>query len=202
VRLRRFRESLLCHTDVAFLPDVDPARVATMCAYASTRLLGSDRDAGVGDANDKAGRAVEDLLLARWPFAVPGTELLQWGERHPSLWRDAGESLAAVAVRLFARASINLRFHAPALVAVGGTHPVAFAPARCAVRDCDIVPNVYHEGVNVKAPAARQLLALLDGHHDRAAIAAAVGGPYAGSDGAAQLEAALAALGSMAMLVG
>ena len=92
VRLRRYRESLLCHADTAFRSEIDPARIAEMCAYASTRLLASDRGAGEGGASDQAERAVEDLLLARWPLAVPGTELLQWGERHPSLWQDAGES--------------------------------------------------------------------------------------------------------------
>jgi SAM-dependent methyltransferase len=201
VRLRRYRESLLCHAQVASWPQMRPVPVAQLWAYASTRLLGSDRDAN-GRTDDAAGRALEDLLLERWPYAASGPELLQWGESHASIWRDTEASLDALLLRLFAESSINLRFHAPTLVAVGGSHPVAFAPARCAVRDCDVVPNVYHEGVSIGSPAARQLLALLDGGHDRAGIAAAVGEAYSGTEGAARLEAALATLGSMAMLVG
>jgi SAM-dependent methyltransferase len=199
VRLRRYRESLLCHADTPFRTEIDSARAADLYAYASTRLLTFGLDAQ--PKSDADAYALKELLLACWPRAFSVAELSPWHMERNASGRDAGETVEALVIRLFAAASINLRFHAPAVATGGGALPVAFAPARCAVRDHDFLPNVYHEGVRIEAPAARRLLELLDGQHSRAELAAAVGGPYAGVLGGAQLEAALAGLASMAMLV-
>lgn len=198
VRLRRYRESLLCFAGAPFRSEMDPTRLVGLYAYASTRLLRAGLDRCRVD--DVDGHALEELLLARWPHAVAVAELSQWHFQRNAQRRDAG-TIEEVVIRLLASASINLRFHAPTLVTAGGTFPVVFPPARCAAPDHDVLPNVYHEGVRINALVTRRLVELLDGHHDRAELAAAVGGPYADAQGAAQLELTLAGLAAKALLV-
>lgn len=199
MRLRRYRESLLCHAGASFRSELEPASAAGLYAFASTRLLRSGLDAC--EEGDVAGHALKEYLLARWPHAVRVTELSEWHAQNRVRRRDTDETIEALVVRLFAAASVSLRFHAPLLATGEESCPIAFAPARCAARDREVLPNVYHEGVRINARATRRLVELLDGNRSRAELADAVGGPYAGAQGAAQLELSLAGLAAKAMLV-
>jgi hypothetical protein len=199
VRLRRYRESLLCHAELAVVPEIEATRATDLHAYASTRLLASGLDAANGA--DEDGHALKELLVARWPHAIRVADLHESLAQRGYLRSGAEESIKALAVRLFAAGSINLRFHAPPLATAAGTHPAVFPPARCAARDHDVLPNVYHEGVRILDPAVRSLVQSLDGRHNRRELAEAVGGRYAGALGAARLEESLAGLAGMAMLV-
>ena len=82
-----------------------------------------------------------------------------------------------------------------------GERPEAFGAARFINREHDVIPSLYHEALRYADPVARKLLAALDGTRTREEIGAAVGGPFAGPAGRAQLDRALRVLASKALLV-
>jgi hypothetical protein len=204
MRFRPFRNSLLCHADS--LPEfaLHPERVARMHASPAQTVR---KVVGAGKTmryqNDDA-RQVMEVLLARWPETVPVAELAEWfAARKPA----SGAAFAASAplepllLELCIAGLLDLRTRPIAPAKVAGERPTAFGPARWISRDNDVVPNLYHDGIHLGDPIARQLVSLLDGTRTRSDLMLALGEACAGPEGGEKLETALSGLAHRAMLL-
>jgi SAM-dependent methyltransferase len=205
VHFRRFRQSLVCHAGVLSRFVVDPAPLQRMHASASRGLLALAKDGKVADPVDDADvRALKDLLVARWPLAVPvaGLAALLAGPagrrvEHPA---PEGAILNAV-IQTYGTGLLDLHVQPPAVVAKAGERPVAFAPARWQAPHADLVTNVYHEAIEMNDAVHRRLLPLLDGTRTRAELLAETAASFGGTDGARRLETALDDIARAALLV-
>ena len=197
IHFRRFRESLLCHGDAPTRFVVDPSRVLGLHVVASLALRRANAQPGASHPDFVA---IRERLLAQWPRSVAVSDLARWlDERAP---RSADRtSIEALVMELYVADLVDLRSAPVQVAARAGERPEAFAAARWLSRDRDVIPSVYHEALRYQDPLGRKLLALLDGTHTRDELTAALGGPFAGSGGRAQLDRALDVLASKALLV-
>ncbi len=204
LRFRPFRSSLLCRAPA--LPEfrLRPEGVAAMRASPSLVVRRARAaNQSITYTSDHA-RAVVEYLLQRWPGNVLATELAAMlGDRSPHTRADVGDSASTYAMlaELYLSGVVDLRARdvSPALGA--SERPVVFAPARWMGRDADVVPNLYHDGVQLGDPVGRKLVTLLDGTRTRADVLAALGGVRAGPANAQHIDAAIAGLAQRAMLV-
>ena len=207
VRLRRFRQSLLCRSEAQSDTTMHPQRVAAMHASADPSLL---RAAAAGKVTELARgldpvqggggpvRTLLDTLVQRSPAASPVEALReQVGE--------CARPLEAILTDAYVSGVVNLHVHPPALATVAGERPTAASLARLQARTQEDVTSLLHMRVRLQDPNARRLLMLLDGTRDRAALAAAIDGPAFGSDRAqarAFVTHALEQFARLALLVG
>jgi SAM-dependent methyltransferase len=189
VRNRTFRETLLVRAEQS--PDwaVAPQRVFGLHAASPAKPVGridpaSDAPARFQSASGMAvatsrslSKAALLLMAEAWPGTVPFEELLRGAAAE--LGREpAGGDAEALALGLLSTdvSSVLIELHAAPIrfARVPGGRPVALAHARAqAAGGRRVVANRRHEPVRL-ADFARQLLPLLDGSRDRAALADAL----------------------------
>jgi len=181
VRLRRFRQSLLCRVDAAMDTSPLAARIAPMHVSGDRALLqaiaGGKLDEIVRqfDPSGGGGGAVRALLEAiadHAPAALPMAALRD---------RFAGHALPKPFEALIADACISnlviLHVHPPGVVAVPGERPLAGALARYEAVTRNELTSLLHTRVRIPDANARRLVTLLDGTRDRAALVAEINGP-------------------------
>ncbi|MEO8347193.1 MAG: class I SAM-dependent methyltransferase [Betaproteobacteria bacterium] len=202
IHFRRFRESLLCHAHALSQYVVQPSRTLGMHILASLnmrRTAANDASARPPDADLDA---IRSFLLARWPGTVPVAELAQWRQLNAtSAGRAASRPTELLVAELYVAGLVDLRTVPVSAVAVPGERPEAFPAARWINREYEVIPNLYHEALRHQDPIGQKLLALLDGTRTREELMAALGGPFSGPSGRAQLDDVLTTLGSRALLV-
>ena len=197
---RHYRESLLCHAGAISRFEIDPARALQLRATPSldARRTASARSKATHPDSDI--NAISNVLLAHWPRSIPVAELARACAEDPP--RGAARSIArpidTVVMQMHAADILDLRSTSPAVAAVAGNRPQAFAPARWIARERTVVPSVYHEALRFPDAAGRRMLGLLDGSRTRAELCAALGPPF---DTPAGLDHALAILARKALLV-
>ena len=172
--LRRFRHSLLCHADRQPTAEVDRAAVQTL------RVRGDDLSAAPDALRP---------LLEQVPVSVP----------FPELQERSGLPAGELAEALVAAFDVGaVAFHAIPSPAsdTAGERPRASALARSQARPGTVVTTLLNQLVRVTDEPTAQLLRLLDGTRDRAAILEAFPGPL---DPAA-LEGALGKFGELGLL--
>jgi protein-L-isoaspartate O-methyltransferase len=184
VRLRRFRQSLLCRADAA-LRHVDPRQVLGLHASADPSLVRAAEAGKVADlarALDPAGagegpvRALLDGLVGIAPASIAVTSMPISG----ALPRP----LESILTSAFVASIVALHVHPPTVVAAAGERPRASALARYEAATQPHVTSLLHTRVRVLDANARRLLAMLDGDTDRAALARAFADPARGADAA------------------
>jgi len=204
VRLRRFRQSLLQRSDAPAALMLHPARLEAMHVAADLSLA---RAADAGKVDDLARgldppdgarvRPLLDTLIKRSPgsIAVPALR-----KRFPGLPRP----LEAILTDAFVSGIVSMHVHPATLVTEAGARPSASPLARLQARDGDEVTNLVHMRARLPDEHTRRLLTLLDGTHDRAALAKAVNGPAFGHDrdkARAFVDYTLGQFGRLALLV-
>jgi SAM-dependent methyltransferase len=199
VRGRRFRQSLLCHANLAPDRELEPARLAGMSVVAPK--LATDRglvfpavapDAGdptapAADGLDDA-RAIVHTITAAWPRPVTVQDLARaCRARFPDADDDGPvpRRLAEILVGAYGAGAIELHVHVPPLAAEAGERPVAYEVARAQAAVGSRVTNLWHENVDLDDPCARRLVALCDGTRDRPALVAALGDALPPEEGTA-----------------
>ena len=199
IRLRHYRESLLCRAGALQQFVVQPARAASLYVTPSlaTRRAHDARSQAAGDVASP----ITQYLLERWPASVPVAELRAWHARHTAPEGGSVRPIEDWVVERDAEGVVDLRSRPIAAAATPGEHPEVFAPARWLARERDVIPSLYHEGLRFQDPEARTLIALLDGTRTRDAIAQALGGVVTSPAGRARLDAALQVLARKALLV-
>ena len=186
LRLRRFRQSLLCRTDAPADRAMQPQRMHAMHVSASESLL---RAAAAGKAAELAGgldpagggngptREFIDLLVAAAPAAVAVADLKR---RFPPA--ALPRPLEAMLTDAYVANMVVLHVHRATPAVAAGERPIANPLARLQARSREDVTSLLHARVRLPDPNARRLLALLDGTRDRAVLANAMYDPAVGLD--------------------
>ncbi len=171
-RFRRIRHSLLCRGSAGAPFALTPARVAGMHVGAPSALV---RAASAGTLPATAGAEAPMLALLRMlveasPRTVPFTEAAAFLRA-----RLAGsQPIEALLAERWMAGEIELITLPRQIAAGAGDRPVASPVARWQATRRELLTTLRHEGVRLPDPVARELLSLLDGSRDRAALAATV----------------------------
>lgn len=190
-KCRRFRQTLLCHEDVAIERRLGPEKVPAFRLSARRRVqVGDPSAAEPPQGNEALPQAVLDALDDAAPHALTLAEL---GARVPGSDADFLRRLTWAAA---CAGAVQLHVHSPDLAATPGERPVASAVARAQLEHGETVTNLRHDAVKLDDEVVRRLLPLLDGTRKLAALAAALGQPPD------EIDKRLRHLAKLALLVG
>lgn len=173
---RRFRKSLVCRAGIALerVPHLERFHELFAASAATAGALqpdGAQRfEFGKGGAlttNHPLPRAVLCRLGSLWPGSLRVAELPLSG--------FPPEQAADLLMRLVEGEAIELRACPPRLSDGVSEHPAASPLARLQIAEAlSTVTNQRHQTIELADEIARKLVALLDGKHDRAALARAL----------------------------
>lgn len=172
MRMRTFRQTLLCHVDRE-LTEVVPERLEGLAAAAMLRADAPARDGTVTFHGDRGQKLTTDQplviealarLAAAWPAALTIADL--WP---PATAAEDRRVVCEMLLRCYSADLVSL--HAGP-IAVGTSHtprPRVSALARLQARENELVTNLRHQPVELDDDL-RALVALLDGTRDRDAL--------------------------------
>ena len=199
---RRFRQSLLCHADVALGSEVGADRLeglAMSCSLAPQGEAGADgslsyrtADDGPFATRDPVVQAAIAKLRDAWPKALPIGALADAARREAGA--EAGRRLADFALAAFCAGLAQVHVRQPDFAIEAGERPLASALARLQAREAATVTGRLGNTILLDDPLARRLVPLLDGTRDRAALRQATGAD------SPSLERCLAGLARCALL--
>ena len=183
LKWRKFRQTLLCHDDIA-VPDAPiAARVRRLSAASPSEPVSPKPDLSPGVPETFRGargsgattahplsKAVLTLLHERWPEAVPFAELLESASRLVAEAPDP-EGLSEILLATFSAGLIELHVEPPRCVSRVSPCPAVSQLARSQARRGGAVTTPRHATVDVNDEIACRLIALLDGTRDVAALA-------------------------------
>ncbi|HVP46514.1 MAG TPA: class I SAM-dependent methyltransferase [Bryobacteraceae bacterium] len=222
LKLRNFRQTLLCRSEGALDRRLRPACVARMFAASDARPALPEPDltstsalqfnypnGGSMSTNHPLAKAAMMHLGRVWPQALPFSELLRTARALSRRDTSAGAPLeedatwlSDMVVKLYAANFLELHVHAPAFVTKPSARPVSSALARAQVERGSTVTSLRHSSVEVEDEAARQLLTMLDGTRDREQLLLELRQrANSGEITAESLETNLDRLGRLALLV-
>jgi hypothetical protein len=169
---RRFRQSLLC-LDTVRLDRSVPAAALQDLHVASSMPPGPEQPDGTQEFRLRADYTVTTnhpwmkhlltTLAAAWPSTRPLRDFDGWQEQRDSI------------LRLFVAEALRLRITPLRAPRHAGQRPAVAALTRAEIAmGSGFATNLYHSMVDVSAPLLRELVPLLDGTRDRAALAAAL----------------------------
>jgi SAM-dependent methyltransferase len=174
---RMFRQTLLCRAELELDRSPRPTVVGRLAVSSPARPRDErDADAAVTFEGPTGSTLATDHPLVRaalervgdeWPAAAWVGDLIPAG----SSAEDRG-ALCDALLRAYAANLVQLHAHPPALTTSPGAMPEASALARRQARAGDMVTNLRHVSVRIEDDLGRELVALLDGTRDRAALAA------------------------------
>lgn len=170
---RSFRQSLLCHCEVAVDRHVKPERIKNLFLRADVRPLSAEPDLAAGSVEEfegkKEGRIATDLpsgkaallrLGETYPGSVPFEELV-------SSNKGDADSLAMLLVKAHGAGVVEVHSFNPEFASTASDRPLAHPLARLQAADGTIVTTLLHNNVRLEDDLSRQLLLLLDGHRTR-----------------------------------
>ncbi len=203
LRLRRFRQTLLCRAGLAVERPVKPERVRALWAASKARPAGPpEQSTGAVEFRSASGAAAKTVhpvakaalsLLGRvWPRRVAFEDLLR--EIPAATVQDAA-SLAEILWQTCRCGLVELHAWPGGFAAEPGERPAASALARLELRGGTTATTLAHGVVEIDDEKGRRLVELLDGTRDRAALAAELGVP------AEALEQNLAELARVPLLI-
>ena len=190
-RMRMFRQSLICHAEAELPGTLDAAPISGLYVSALAQAEGqvdptdgtiavfkSPRDRSLS-TNHPLTKAAMLHLIEVWPRAVPFAELVEAatarlrGRGKPT--QDAAARSAVTLglnlVRAFAHGPgpVYLNAFSPEVATSTAGRPLTRALARLQAARGHEVTNAFHDNIGLP-PLALQLLALLDGTRDHAAL--------------------------------
>jgi SAM-dependent methyltransferase len=179
LRLRRFRQTLLCRAEAQVDRMPRAAAIARFAVASPVRWTVEDgaRPGRVtfwapGGSRMTTENPVVAAVLQRaaecWPATIAVIDLVAGDGRPPAL-----PAVCAALLRLYATTNlVQLHVHPPLPATTAGERPLASPLARIQARDQPEVANLRHATVPLDDELNRRLLTLLDGTRDRAALAA------------------------------
>jgi len=213
LRHRMFRQTLLVHAEAKLQHAVPPQRIERFHIGAEIRSTstapdGTEEFRGPGDlvlkTRDPLFCAALHVLGERWPHAVPFAELRDAARARAGGEADSARDTRDLGTRLLttytASRFAELHVRPAAFTLTPGECPVASPFARWRAKTGGRITNLRHENIALSKPE-RELLLLLDGAHDRAALAARIA-PQENATASEMLARALTRLSRAALLVG
>jgi hypothetical protein len=208
---RMFRQTLLCRAERELDSTPRPEIVERLAVSTPARARGGPDAAGAVTFEGPTGstlatdhplvRAALERVADAWPAAVWVRELIPTGSS------EDRTALCDALLRSYAANLVQLHAHPPALTTTPGETPEASPLARHQARAGDMVTNLRHVSVRIEDDLGRELVTLLDGTRDRAALAAdlarflrARGDPLAEAELHAGLDRSLQGLAGLALL--
>lgn len=214
LKCRKFRQTLLCHREVQLDRTLKPEQIARFSVASplepvsaapeirspSPEEFRGPRATGLVTPHPIAKAALVHLSKV-WPQSLEFHELL--GRIRALLGPAAsdGRVLGEILLRVCAAGLAELHIHRFEFATEAGERPAASPVARLQVRSESRIATLRHTTVQVEDSLARQLLLLLDGTRDRAALRAELTASASRDIGADELETALAKLARLALLV-
>lgn len=211
LRCRKFRRTLLCHAEVALERDSMPERLEVLYAACEARFVESGGGDGAVEFKGPHGagmstrhplaKAALSCLGEAWPRALAFADLLEQVKS-----KDA-RALAEILYWSAAAGLVELHACPVRCAARAGERPLASRLARLQLRHGPEVTTLRHSTVTVEGALERELVLLLDGTRDRAALLEALAA-FAASHAlrpdtpinAAELERALEKLARLSLL--
>ncbi len=204
IRVRRFRQTMLCHAGVALKRELDASQLDSFLLSVrrgiSVRMHTTTPDTADAETpsaaeeprrrEERLVQATLDRLLQMGPKRVRFADLyVQMRAAAPTELDRCGEARYRTLVFGATLAgAIELHVHAPRLATEPGVRPVASALVCAQLEAGTLVTNLCHESVRVDDAIVGRLLALLDGRRDRAALVEALGAELGDGDQAARLQ--------------
>jgi SAM-dependent methyltransferase len=214
LKQRMFRQTLLCHGAVTLDHVPRPERIAGMAAAGPVKSEVDEATGRVTFRGPAGARLTTDhppLIAAlrrigeRWPGAARITDLAEAG---PDADADApaGESLEMLCKALlpcFAANVVRLHVHPPAAATAPGPFPRTTALAKLQARERGFVTTLRHTSGRPEDEIGWQLIGLLDGTRDRAALLTALAATLDGDhpDLADEIERGLVTLARAGLLL-
>jgi len=199
---RRFRQTLLCHAERELTSEVRAEALAPLAISSSLAPAGEARAGGARayrtvdglpfETADATVQATIARLGEAWPKALPVRDLLAAAGRESG--DEAVRRVADFALAAFGAGLAQVHAGQPGFSSTAGERPIASALARLQVRTEATVTGRIGNTVSIEDAFGRQVLALLDGTRDRAAIARETGADPA------RVERCLAGLARCALL--
>jgi methyltransferase-like protein/SAM-dependent methyltransferase len=171
LKCRRFRQTLLCHADVALNRQLNPSAMRGFFASATPRFAMKPDETmqavgkidGLNLKQAVAGKGLE-ILAESWPRVWQFPELLAEAQsRAGATSADDEPAVCAMMLACFAAAAVELHLYRPRYVLRVSERPMASALARLQLRDDCVVTNLRHDAVRLEDELSRRLLAALDG---------------------------------------
>lgn len=188
---RKFRQTLLCHDNVAIDRDPKPELIAGfyISSPATPVSLTPDirseaveefrgpRGAAMSTGHPLAKAAILELGT-RWPTSLRFHELLAHirfrlgRDGHGTEGMDSDDvlELGRILLAMYGAGLVELQTHAPRFAVDVSERPVASRLARLQAERGDMVATLRHTGVRIEGPLEAALLKRLDGTRDRAAL--------------------------------
>ena len=187
---RRFRQTLLCRSDLKLRLGMNPESLARFHvsfaakpesaaplpdSNAAEKFVG-DKNANVEVSNPLVKAALR-ILAEAWPQALPFTDLIsnartQLGLPTVDAAADADSlALFELFLQTYAPGLTTLHLHPPQFTPRASERPVASPLARWQAKTHERLTNLCHTLVVLEHPSGRHLLTLLDGTRDHATLA-------------------------------
>jgi len=197
LRLRQFRQTLLCRADRPLERTLTPARLRDVRGLRVSSPVAPSPESRASESRApvdlRGGAPIEfrgprgavlrtddpltiGALLAlgtAWPAWLRLEELLTRAQRLAGLPSDRAHplALAELVLEAFTAGLARLHVYAPPLVVEAGRRPVASPLARLQAEAGPTVTSLLHTNVEVESAPGSRLLGLLDGTRTRAALA-------------------------------
>ncbi len=186
---RSFRQTLLCREGLKLTRRVQPERLRSFYLASSAQPISPQPDLRHQVIEEfrgpKGAKLQTDYPLAKaalihlgevFPRRLRFEQLLAAARARLGLstleavFDEEARTLAEILLAAYQSGLVQLHLHVPPLVAEVSQRPLASPLARWQASRGKVVTNLLHSSVELEDEMSRQLLQLLDGTHDRAAL--------------------------------
>ena len=183
LKCRRFRQTLLCHSDLQLNSAPDSRAIARMYLASRAQPARSEIDFASGKVAEFVGprgaKVSTDLPIAKaalahlwslYPQPISFEELLDTARRlagSASTVDEDREALLEILMSIYGTDVLELYPRGPDYVSEVSERPMASRLARFQIERDSLITNLRHTNVEIEDEIGRQLLKLLDGTRDR-----------------------------------
>lgn len=187
---RRFRRTLLCRREVSLDHKIQPGVIANFYVASEAQPTSPEPSVSSNDTEEFRTRKGASIrtnrplakaallhLSQQWPRSISFPDLLAAARRLAFSEKDENENrvaLCEILLRSFAAGITELHVWAPSFVTDVSEHPIASPVARHQNRRTKRITTLRHTGLELNDELSRNLLELLDGTRDFAALVEAM----------------------------